>query len=227
MKKVIRKAYPLEVSIGLLLMILFVSFFLSRMLFIMPVGAKEVGPNLYLGMFLASASVLITVLILVEEFLFPTKIKEIDGGVLFRNHSTKLKMQWFIYLCIPVAFTFIYLTYDVNIIRFSVWAAICILAPIVGKLVSGLHNYKDFLKLTPEVIAYKDNEKEGNMPMASIEGLRILKDESKFLQKLEISLKDGRQVVIDIDKMELDDFLEAIEQYITTQYSKVLKHSDA
>ncbi len=227
MKKVIRKAYPLEVSIGLLLLILFVSFFLSRMLFIVPLGGKEMVPSIYLGMALASISVLITVLILVEEFLFPTKIKETEGGVIFRNHSTKIKLQLLIYLTIPASFTFLYLTYEINPIRFALWAAICILAPVAGKLVTGLHNYKDFLKLTDKLIAYKDNEKEGNMPLASIESLRIIKDDSKFLQKLEITLKDGQQVVIDIDKMELDDFLEAIEEFITTQYSKILKHSDA
>src|SRR4051812_48531677 len=121
MGKVIRKSLPRELSIGLLLLIFILSFVLSGQIFAS--GSGNDGKNIYLGMVLVAIAVVTMVLILWEELLFPVKILNPEQGeVIFRNHRTKLKFQVLIYCTIPVIFAFIYLEYQLNLIRFIIWA---------------------------------------------------------------------------------------------------------
>src|SRR4051812_4823235 len=96
MKKIIRPRYSVELSIGLLLLIFVISFFLSQQIFDTRHLAED--EHVYLGTFLVSCAVIIMVLVLWEDFLFPIHIKpEADGGMIFRNHRNKLKTQLLIY----------------------------------------------------------------------------------------------------------------------------------
>ena len=88
MAKTIRKTYPLEFSLGLLLLIFVFSAFLSSEIF--PVTWRQLkdGDHALIGMLLAGAGVVTMALILWEEFLFPVRIKPQEDVVVFRNHST-------------------------------------------------------------------------------------------------------------------------------------------
>jgi hypothetical protein len=220
MAKVIRKTLPLEVSIGLLLLIFAMAYLLSGQIFA-STAANE-SRNVYLGMFLASTAVIIMVVVLWEELLFPVKIKPDQGEVVFRNHRTKLKIQVLIYFTIPLIFVYIFLNYDLNQVRFSIWAAIGVILPVAAKLISGIKNYNDFLKLTDEFISYKNNEKEGSFLVNQIKQISLIKDERKVLHKLELKLNNSEIIVIDLDEMELEAFLDTIEGYITIHFKKLL-----
>jgi glutaredoxin-related protein len=163
------------------------------------------------------------ILILWEEILFPIKIKSEDGGVVFRNHRTKLNNQVLIYLAIPAIFIFVYLEYAVNHVYFFVWAAVCIISPVAGKIISGIKNYNDFLKLTDQKIEYKNNRETGVFALKDISGIKLIKDESKVLHKVELVLAGNKQVMIDLDEMELDAFYVAINEYISVHYKGLLK----
>lgn len=219
--KLIRPTYPKEVSIGLLALILVVSFFLASQIFATPF--KDIDANIYMGMALVGLAVIIMVLVLWEEFLFPIHIKPVDGGMNFRNHRNKLRKQLTIYLAIPAIFTFVFMNYEVNTIRFFIWAAICVVAPLIGKLFSGIRNYNDFLTLTDNFIEYKNNEEVGKFAMKDVAGIHLIKDERNVLHKFEVSLTDGKRVTIDLDEMELEGFYEAIDHYITEHYKSLVK----
>lgn len=227
MGKTIRPTYPVEISVGLLFLIFVLSFFLSSQLFKIPWHDLSEGTDIYFGMFLVSSSVVIMVLILWEEFLFPVQVKEVEGGVVFRNHRTKLIKQLLIYFTIPAIFGFIYFTYDVQLIRFIIWAAICVITPIAAKLVSGINNYNDFLTLTNEAISYKNNEKEGIFNLKEIEFITLINDERNVLHKIQVSLQNKSQVTIDLDEMELEAFYVSINEFIITEYKNLLKDSKA
>ncbi len=220
MAKVIRKTLPLEVSIGLLLLIFAMAYLLSGQIFA-STAANE-SRNVYLGMFLASTAVIIMVVVLWEELLFPVKIKPDQGEVVFRNHRTKLKIQVLIYFTIPLIFVYIFLNYDLNQVRFSIWAAIGVILPVAAKLISGIKNYNDFLKLTDQFISYKNNEKEGSFLVNQIKQISLIKDERKVLHKLELKFNNSEIIVIDLDEMELEAFLDTIESYITIHFRKLL-----
>lgn len=217
MGKTIRPTYPLEISIGLLLLIFVLSLFLSGQVFEIPKGE-----TVYVGMVLVSLAVVIMVLILWEEFLFPVKASPVDGGLVFRNHRTKLKIQLLIYFTIPLIFAYIYFNYEVNLIRFIIWAGICIVIPIVGKLFSGINNYNDFLKLTKNKIEFKNNEKTGAFELKELYKIHLVKDERSVLHKIQLTTQDNRQVIIDLDEMELDAFFEAILKFITANYKELV-----
>ncbi|WP_258102532.1 heavy metal transporter [Marinoscillum sp. MHG1-6] len=224
MTKTIRKTLPRDVSLGILIIIFGLVFFLSGQLF--ETRQSEVGGlihNLYFGEFLVSTAVIIMVLILWEELLFPVKILPADDGLVFRNHRTKLKIQAFIYLTIPVIVVFLYSTFEVNLFRFFAWAGVCLALPVAGKLVSGINNYNDFLKLTGSVIEYKNNELEGAFVINDIKKMELTKDDTGDLQKLNLDLANGDSVIIDLDEMELEAYYESIEEYIHTHYSNLLK----
>lgn len=220
MAKVVRPTYPKEFSVGLLLLIFALSMFLAGQLFDTPNHSND-DKNVYIGMFLVAAAVVIMVLVLWEEFLFPIKFKPESDGVVFRNHRTKLMTQTVIYLIIPAVFVFIYLEYDVNMVRFLIWAAVCTIAPVVGKLVSGLKNYNDFLKLTDDVIEYKNNEKTGVYPVREVQEIILVKDDRKVLHKIQLVTMNSGQVTIDLDEMELEAYYQTIDEFVKIHYKKL------
>jgi preprotein translocase subunit SecY len=222
MGKVIRKSLPRELSIGLLLLIFILSFVLSGQIFAS--GSGNDGKNIYLGMVLVAIAVVTMVLILWEELLFPVKILNPEQGeVIFRNHRTKLKFQVLIYCTIPVIFAFIYLEYQLNLIRFIIWAGICIVIPAAAKLISGINNYNDFLKLTDDAIEYKNNKEVGTLEVKEIQHITLVKDERKVLHKIEVAMNDGKSVMIDLDEMELEAFYQTIDKYIWIHYKRLIR----
>ncbi|UXX78339.1 heavy metal transporter [Reichenbachiella carrageenanivorans] len=224
MKKVIRPTLPKEISIGVLILIFSLAFILSGQLF--DSHANVDSPNIYLGMFLVSSAAIIMVIILWEEILFPIHVKPKDGEIVFRNHRNKLKAQALIYLIIPAIVVFLYLNYKVNLFYFISWAVVNLAAPVIGKLISGIHNYNDFLRLNANLIEYKNNEKEGTIQIKDIKNIELVKADG-FLSKLELDLVHQGRQTIDLDEMELDEFYETIEQYITTQYDSLIKQNKA
>lgn len=217
MAKIIRPTYPVEVSIGLLLLIFVLTFVASGQLFPMrPQGDQ--GKSVYFGMALASTAVIVMVLVLWEEFLFPIRIKPTDAGVEFRNHRHKLMTQLLIYCIIPAIFFFLYFNYEVNHVRFIAWASICIASPIVGKLYSGMKNYNDFLKLTHNTIEYKNNQEEGVYDVNDLQHVTLIKDQNDVLHKIQLHLATNQEVVIDLDEMELEEYYHAINNYMTDHY---------
>ena len=227
MGKVIRPRYSIEISIGVLLLIFALSFFLAFQIFDIKGPELNEGRNIYPGIVLVSVAVIIMVLVLWEEFLFPVKVKPENGGLVFRNHRNKLKTQLLIYLLIPVIFVFVYTEYEVNLIRFLVWATICIVAPVAGKLISGIKNYNDFLKLNDDSIEYKNNEKAGIYSLKDIHHIDLIKDDRNVLHKIQLALTNNSQVIIDLDEMELDVFIVAIDKLMTTRYKNLLKGAAA
>ena len=224
MAKIIRSTYPAQFSIGLLLLIFVIAFFLSSQVFeVRWKSLIEGTTNVYFGMFLVSSAVIIMVLILWEEFLFPIKFKPAAASVVFSNHRNKLITQTIIYCAIPIIFIFIYFEYKVSHVRFFIWAGICVIAPVVGKLISGIKNYNDFLKLTNEAIEYKNNAEAGVFPVKDIRFIELIKDERNILHKIKLVLTNDSQVTIDLDEMELEDFYDLIDKSIALHYPNLVK----
>jgi hypothetical protein len=221
MGKIIRATYPREFSVGLLLLIFALVFLLSSQIFDVRWRDLLEGTNAYFGMLLVAFAVVVMVVIIWEEFFFPVRVKHSDGGVIFRNHTNKLHIQLLIYCIIPAVFVFVYTKFKINNIRFFVWAAICTLLPVVIKLISGVKNYNDFLKLTNDTIEYKNNKKEGVLALKDIQRLTLIRDERKVLHKIEVST-NGQSLIIDLDEMELDAFLDEVDKFITEHYRKFL-----
>ena len=224
MAKIIRSTYPAQFSIGLLLLIFVIAFFLSSQVFeVRWKSLIEGTTNVYFGMFLVSSAVIIMVLILWEEFLFPIKFKPAAASVVFSNHRNKLIIQTIIYCAIPIIFIFIYFEYKVSHVRFFIWAGICVIAPVVGKLISGIKNYNDFLKLTNEAIEYKNNAEAGVFLVKDIRFIELIKDERNILHKIKLVLTNDSQVTIDLDEMELEDFYDLIDKSIAVHYPNLVK----
>jgi hypothetical protein len=222
--KIIRPRYPVEFSVGLLLLIFGLSLFFSHEIFRVP-GVHR-NERIYFGMFLVSSAIIIMLLVLWEEFLFPIHIKPVTDGLVFRNHRNKLKTQALIYITIPVIFAFVYVKYEVNRVPFFVCAAICILVPVMGKLISGIRNYNDFLKLTKESIEYKNNDKSGIFMLTDIQHIILIKDERKILHKIKLITTPNNDVIIDIDEMELEEYFHSIDTYISIYYKGLLNAGD-
>jgi hypothetical protein len=222
MAKVIRPAYPAQFSIGLLLLIFVLSFFLSAQIFEVSFSEMKEGTPVYFGMFLVSCAVMVVVLVLWEEFLFPIKIIPTEAGAVFRNHRNKLKTQVLIYCLIPVIYIFLYFRYEVDTIRFFIWATISIVAPVAGKLVSGINNYNDYLKVTNDVIEFRNNEKAGSFPVGRIQNITLMRDERNVLHNILVAV-DGKEVEISIDEMELDAYYEAIDSFIINHYPELVR----
>jgi hypothetical protein len=223
MAKIIRPSYPMEFSIGLLLLLYALASFLSFEIFAAKWNEIMAGGSVIFGMLLSGVAVVFMALILWEEFLFPVRIKPIEDEIVFRNHFTKLKTQVLIYCAIPVIVGFIYFNYEVHPVSFSIWAAICVIAPVAGKLASGIKNYNDFLKLTDDSIEYKNNEKEGVLPAGDIQEIILIKDETNVLHKVQVRMRDNNQVIIDLDEMELDEYCLTIEKFIQGHYKALVK----
>lgn len=219
--KIIRPTYPKELSIGLLLLIFAIAFLLSGQIFTITLAELKEGYHPYVGMFLVSCAVVVMVLVLWEEFLFPIRIKPTDAGAEFRNHRSKLKIQMLIYSVIPLIFIVIYATYDVDPIRFYIWSTICIGAPLAGKLISGIRNYNDFLKLTSDVIEFKNNEKTGTYLVKDVDNITLVRDQRGVLHRILLSVR-GNEVVIDTDEMELEAYYATIDEFIRLHYGKLV-----
>jgi hypothetical protein len=198
-----------------------VSFIASGQVF--SIALRDHGAAVYFGMALASTAVIVMVLVLWEEFLFPIRIRPTDTGIEFRNHRHKLMKQLLIYCIIPCIFIFIYFNYEVNHLRFGIWATICILAPIVGKLYSGIKNYNDFLKLTHNTIEYKNNEQEGVFEIQNLQHVKLIKDQNDVLHKIQLLLDTEQELVIDLDEMELEAYYHSIHHYMTDHYKGRVK----
>lgn len=181
------------------------------------------GGSPLLGMFLAGTAVVIMALILWEEFLFPVRIKPTEDKVIFKNHFTKLKTQILIYCIIPVIVGFIFFNYEISYVPFSIWAAVCVIAPVAGKLMSGIKNYNDFLKLTNDTIEYKNNEKEGVLRVREIREIVLIKDEDDVLHKVQVQMQNNNQVIIDLDEMELEAYYQTIDEFIKGHYKGLVK----
>jgi hypothetical protein len=161
-------------------------------------------------------------LIVWEEFLFPVRINPIKDEIIFRNHFTKLKTQVLIYCAIPVIVVFIYINYDVHYFWFMIWAAVCMISP-AGKLVSGVMNYNDFLKLSNRLVEYKDNNKHEVLPIAEIRDIMLIRDETNVLRKIKVLMKNNNQVLIDLEEMELEAYCQTIDEFINAHYKVVMK----
>lgn len=222
MTKIIRNTYPKEISFGLLLLVFLIAAFLAHRIFEVHPNLNE-GKNTYYGALMVSGAFVIMMLVLWEEFLFPIHVKLDGEEVVFRNHRSKLKKQALIFCLIPIIFVAVYMMYAVNLIAFIIWAGICIVSPITGKLVSGIKNYNDFLKLTNDTIEYKNNEKEGVYELKHVQQLELIKDEGKVLHKIQLILTNGQPVLIDLDEMELEDFLISIDKYLSQHYNALVK----
>jgi hypothetical protein len=222
MAKIIRPTYPLEFSIGLLLLIFVLSSFLSFEIFSVKWHDLVNGESPMLGMSLAGIAVVVMSLILWEEFLFPVRIKPSGEEIIFRNHFTKLKTEVLIYCAIPVIVCFVYLRYEVSLFAFFIWAAICIIAPL-GKLISGIKNYNDFLKISSDAIEYKNNEKQGVLPLPEIREIVLIRDEADVLHKIQVAMMNNTQEIIDLDEMELENYLQTIDEFIKAHYAVLLK----
>lgn len=223
MGKLIRPTYPTAFSVGLLCLIFGLAFFLAQQIFKVSFSELNEKPEYYVGMFLAALAVLIMVLILWEEILFPIKIKEVNGEIEFRNHSKKIQTQLIIYCTIPAIFIFLFFEYEINVVRFVIWAAVCLAVPIAEKIASGVKNYNDFLRLTDDYIEYKDNELEGRFETKNIQQLTLLTDEDHVTNQLLILFKNGDSVTIDIHDMELDAYYDIIHTYMFKHYGHMTK----
>lgn len=222
MAKIIRPTYPMEFSIGLLLLIFVVSGFLSFEIFAVKWHEVMEGGSPILGMMLAGMAVVIMSLIVWEEFLFPVRIKPVEEEIIFRNHFTKLKTQVLIYCAIPVIIGVVYFNYAVNYFSFFVWTTICVITPL-GKLVSGIKNYNDFLKITNDTIEYKNNEKSGVLRVSEIQGIVLIRDEANVLHKIKVQMLNNRETIIDLDEMELEAYYQTIDEFVKGHHKMLLK----
>lgn len=225
MAKIIRPRYPLEISIGLLLLIFVLSGFLSLQVFRQTWNDVLDGGSALLGMALMGIAVVIMVLILWEEFLFPIKVIPTRDVVQFKNHRTKLFTQLLIYLAIPAILALVYLNYELNVVRFVIWTAILMLFPVMVKLISGIRNYNDFLTLSYTAISYQNNEEKGSFPVNTIKQLVPVRDNNRVLHKIQVILQDDRAVMIDLDEMELEAYFEAIDQALAVHYRALLSEN--
>jgi hypothetical protein len=223
MANVIRKTYPAGFSTGILILLYGLAFFLSQQIFQVSYTELKDNQHIYLGMFLAATAFIIMVLILWEEILFPIRVKEVNGGMIFHNHRNKIQTQLFIYCAIPAIFVYLYFNFELNLIRFVVMAAICIFLPIVGKISSGLKNYNDFLRVTDEELEYKDNEKVGLYKIKNIETFTIITHEKEHTHQIELLFKDNSKVTIDLHEMELEEYYDYIYTYMKKHYGHMLK----
>jgi hypothetical protein len=222
MAKVIRPTYPLEFSIGILLLIFALSSFLSAQIFKAPWHEIMDGSYVLFGMMLVGLAFVIIALILWEELLFPVKVIPTAEEVVFRNHQTKLKTQLIIYCVIPAVFTFVYIEYEINLIRFIIWAVICIALPVAAKLISGIKNYNDFLKLTYKTIEYKNNEEAAVIELKDVKQITFIKDETNVLHKIQLFLINNNSITIDLDEMELEAFYDSIDKSMNVHYKNLI-----
>src|SRR6185437_12948684 len=160
MRKLVRPAYPVELSVLILGSIFVFSFFLSHGIFEARLTHPDDRKIAFAGMFLVGIATVVAAMIMWEELFFPVVIKEIPDVLNVHNHRKKLHTQGLLYLVIPAIFTIVYFNFPINLFHFALWAGVCSIAPVADKIFSGVKNYNDFLLLSPSEIEYKNNEKE-------------------------------------------------------------------
>lgn len=223
MKKTIRPTYPKEFSIGVLLLTFIVTCFLAEQVFVSSIHELKNNLRDLIGIGLIGCAVVMMLLIMWEEILFPVKLKTTHGGIVFRNRKTKLKVQILLYSLMVAIFVYVYLNFEVNLIRYIFWAIFCLVPPVVEKIFTGINNFKDYLELTRESIDYKNNEKEGHYKIDTIKHIDIITDVTTFKKKIELTFKDNTTITIDLDEMELEEFYDSITKFINSHYKELLK----
>jgi hypothetical protein len=221
MGKIIRPRYPVEFSIGILILVFSLAFLLSFQFFEISWRKILDGSDELSGMFLVAIAATITALVLWEEMLFPVKVKVDAHGAVFRNHRIKLKTQLIIYFLVPVIFGFIYATYDVRMVRFMIFAGVCVLVPVVSKLISGINNYNDFLRLSSDAIEYRNNKEAGVYMVKDVRRIGLVRDDRNVLHKIQL-YTSSTLVLIDLDEMELAEFMLSIDEFIKDNYKHLV-----
>lgn len=225
--KVVRSSYPAESNILLLSYVFFIACFFSYQMLGVTFHDLLHWNTAYFGIVLMGVAATVMVLIVWEEMVFPIRATKIKGGWEFRNHRTKLKTQILLYSIIPVIVCFVYFTYEVNHLHFIIWAIVCLVPPVVEKLVSGVKNYNDFLRLTHDRIEYKNNEKEGVFETKDIQSIQLIDDQDSIMKKFRLYFSNKEAVTIDLHEMELEAFYESIDDFITTEYAHLLKNKSS
>lgn len=224
MRKLVRPVYPMEVSGVIICLIFLLTCSFSYHVFDAHFHFHDAEKHkaAYWGMFLVGVAAVMAMLIIWEEILFPIVVKQREGSLKVRNRRKKIQMQALMYAVIPVIFAFIYYNYHVNTFHFMAWMSVCMIAPVAAKLVGGIKNYNDYLKLSSSEIEYKNNKKTGKYSLAKIEYIRVVKDRHNILSKLKLGMNNS-EVTIDLDEMELDAFYETIQDYLQRTYKNLLR----
>ena len=196
---------------------------MAQQIFVVSIHDLKDNYSDFFGMILISCAVIIMILIIWEEILFPIRVTEVKGGILFSNRKKKLKLQVIMYCCIPLIFIYVYFTNEVKLIRFILWAVVCMTAPVLEKLISGITNFNDFLLLTNDFIEYKNNEKEGRFSVSDIQHIAILTEEKVISKKMMLVFNDNTFITIDMDEMELDVYYKTIDEFVKSHYKQLLK----
>ncbi|MDB5271821.1 MAG: putative heavy metal rane efflux protein [Chitinophagaceae bacterium] len=219
----VRSSYPVEFTAIVLISIFLLSAVFTHYMFDFSSDDAAERESIYFGMGWAGLAVILVTFIVWDELLFHVKLKKApEDVILFRNSPNKLIIQIILYLGIPAICIFIYFNYKINTIYFVLWAAACLVIPLIKKISSGINNYNDFLLFSPAKIEYKNNKKTGTFPISDITFLKIIKNEAIWSEKLEIGTKET-SVIIDLNEMELEEFFEYIELYIHDHYAHLLK----
>jgi hypothetical protein len=225
MKTLIRSSHKVEITLFILLNLFSFSVLFSYEMFDVRFHNPEHLENSWPGMVLIGVAAILAVMILWEELLFQVKVKEINGGLIFRSHRKKFRIQLLLFCGIPAIFTFIYFEYDVKLSHLMIWAFFCIVLPAIEVVMSGINNHRYFLKLTNRMIKFKNHEKEGTYATADLRNITIIKESTKrsfSLKKIELSFSNNNTVLIDLDEMNLHIFYESIYTFIKTHYKHLL-----
>ncbi|HWZ23553.1 MAG TPA: hypothetical protein VNW06_12910 [Cytophagaceae bacterium] len=226
MRTLVRPTYPPGVNFVILAFMFFIASFSSYEMFDVRVHNPHHLKNAFFGIVLVGVSVVLMTMIIWEEILFHIKVKEITGGLIFRNQRKKTKMQVLLFLPIPAIFTFVYQEYDLKVSHFMIWAAVCIVLPAIEIVVSGINSHRNYLKLTGRMIKYKNNKKEGCFNTKDIQNITVVK-EKKFITKIQLLFANNDQVVIDLEEMHLHEFYDSIYKFIKIHYKHLLKETAA
>jgi hypothetical protein len=224
MRTLVRPTYPTKVNVIILANLLFFASFCSFEMFDVHFHNPHHLKNATLGMALIGVAVVLVTLIIWEEILFHVKVKEIKGGLIFRNQRKKIKTQILLYIPIPLIFMFVYQEYDLKITHFMVWAAVCMALPAIEIVVSGIRSHRNFLKLTSRMIKYKNNNKEGCFDTKDIQNITIIKEKG-FIKKIQLLFTNNDHVIIDLDEMHLHAFYNSIYTFIKIHYKHLLKET--
>ena len=77
--------------------------------------------------------------------------------------------------------------------------------------------------MTDDTIEYKNNEKEGILPVKDIQHIILIKDVGKVIHKVQVVMNTQQQIIIDLDEMELEAYYETIDKFINAHFRKLLK----
>jgi hypothetical protein len=226
MRNLVRPTYPPGVNFVILAFMFFIASFSSYEMFDVHVHNPHHLKNAFFGIALVGFSVVLMTMIIWEEILFHIKVKEISGGLIFRNQRRKTRMQILLFLPIPAIFTFVYQEYDLKVSHFIIWATVCIILPAIEIIVSGINSHRNYLKLTSRMIKYKSNKKEESFNTNDIQNITVVK-ERKFITKIQLLLANNDKVTIDLEEMHLQEFYDSIYKFIKIHYKHLLKETTA